>query len=250
MEVNHQLKNLSKLLFISLIIHIFGYVTNHSFLHVIGCLLISIMFIMISINFFYTAFFIDSLLLIIMPYFINKYHTLFLSEHTTYITIIIVCWLFIISIINFLILAYNIKGKPSETSIVLLNSFQKLYFFRKYNSIFRIIIFFSLYIIILYSVLSTFGILYSYLSKIFHEGIEGEQILTTKLDALYFSATTFFTIGLGDFTPSKYSEITKILVIVQALLGHLITTVLWPIVIIFMFTNKKKISEVLISNND
>jgi voltage-gated potassium channel Kch len=113
----------------------------------------------------------------------------------------------------------------------------------------RIIAIFSLYIIILYSVLNTFAVLYSHLSAILNEGIEAEDGLISHLDALYFSATTFFTIGFGDITPSDYSEITKQLVIIQAIIGHILTTVLWPIVIIFVFSNKKKLSELWVPSS-
>ena len=103
----------------------------------------------------------------------------------------------------------------------------------------KIIIIFTQYIFLLYSILFTFAILYSSLSNIFNEGIrEGSQYLT-NWDALYFSATTFFTIGFGDITPNKYSHLTKLIVMIQAVIGHLITTVFWPIIILFTFKQQK-----------
>lgn len=57
---------------------------------------------------------------------------------------------------------------------------------------------------------SFFALLYVHLCNVFNEGIVGKnEVFFSHLDALYFSTTTFFTIGFGDIRPIEYSEVTK-----------------------------------------
>lgn len=153
---------------------------------------------------------------------------------------------FVLSIISIFVLSYRIRligfvPKSMEnnfSSSKFKKGFKKTFiWFSKYQSFFKIFFIFLQYIILLYSLLNTFALLYSNLGNIFHEGIESDAApsIIQSWDAIYFSATTFFTIGFGDITPNKYSEITKIIVIIQAIIGHLLTIVFWPIVILFTF---------------
>lgn len=152
---------------------------------------------------------------------------------------------FILSIISIFVLSYRIQtigfipvSLENLPSTKFNTPFTKiLNWFSKYQSFFKIFFIFLQYIVLLYSLLSTFALLYSNLGNIFHEGIESDTSypIIQSWDAIYFSATTFFTIGFGDITPNKYSEITKIIVIIQAVIGHLLTIVFWPIVILFTF---------------
>ncbi len=96
-------------------------------------------------------------------------------------------------------------------------------------------IFFFIPITTFFLSLILFALLYVHLCNVFNEGIVGKNEVFSHLDALYFSTTTFFTIGFGDIRPIEYSEVTKKLVIIQAALSHIITTVLWPVAIIFVF---------------
>lgn len=229
----------------SILFFIVAYYSNIFILNILACSLLTISVIIISSNFFFIAYISNCILLLLMPIYINKYHIYLLNQKTTNNTILFICWLLLISIINFLVLAYNFKNNASQNLIQFFKKINSNIFILKYYTIMRIFSIFTLYLIILYSVINTFGVLYTYLSRVSNEGLEAKKIITNGLDAIYFSATTFFTIGFGDITPSEYSEVTKRLVIIQAIIGHIITTVLWPVVIIFLFNNNKDLKEVI-----
>ncbi|TCK97767.1 ion channel [Natranaerovirga hydrolytica] len=219
---------------------LFSLMLKAQFFYYISFLFFSMVLLSINKMSYYTSFLFNSILLITLPTLLFYYHYLLLNHSTTHTTIYIICLFFFLSILNFIILAYNIKPALE---------FKRRTFLYQYETLIRIVLLFIFYIILLYSVLSTFSVLYHYLSKLFNEGLEGSNAYTSKLDALYFSSTTFFTIGFGDITPLDYSETTKKLVMIQALFGHLITTVLWPIAIIIIFSNKHQLQELLLSKH-
>lgn len=192
-----------------------------------------IIFIMTSKSFL-TGFIINSLLLILLPFILINSHMIFLDKSSTITTLFITIVFFFISIIDFIIMAYHIPYL-SNRNILLIKLYkninpQKAHL---YSTFFRIIILLIQYLIMLVSVLCTFAILYVYLGNITNEGIQTKNRMIQNWDALYFSAATFFTIGYGDISPHTYSSITKNIIMIQAIISHLITTILWPIVIIF-----------------
>lgn len=186
-------------------------------------ILLAFMIIYLGIGYFHISVGINVFLLLYLPFLLEKNNYIFLSEDKTYPLFIILVVVFITTIINFLVLSFNIQASLFGIKKPLL----------------KIIAIFTMYIALIYSVLNCFAILYIYLGNVFNEGIVGEGQTMSYLDALYFSTTTFFTIGLGDIHPSEYSEITKRLVIIQAVASHIITVVLWPVAIIFLFDRGK-----------
>ncbi|TCT16753.1 ion channel [Natranaerovirga pectinivora] len=222
------------LLIISLITMIIGFFTKITFFYLVSILSLTASFFSIAITSYFIAFILNALLLLLLPTVLLFFNEFLLNSMNTPLTVFIICWILFMSIINFMCLAFNMKsGRINSNNMTLI----------------RLVCLFLLYIFILYGVLRSFGVLYKYLSNVFNEGLESDTIITSHLDALYFSVTTFFTIGFGDITPSDYSEITKQLVIIQAVLGHLINTVLWPVSIIFIF-NKKSLKEVFNSSSN
>jgi hypothetical protein len=162
----------------------------------------------------------------------NKH--ILINKDDTFSLIFILCTIFLMSIFDFLILAYHINNYETNYHFQITSFFNRPFL--------KILSIFFLYLSLLFSVIDSFALLYTHLGNVFNEGIIGKDEIFSHLDALYFSTTTFFTIGFGDIRPSEYSEITKRLVIIQAILSHIITTVLWPVAIIFVFgRNSKKI---------
>jgi hypothetical protein len=186
--------------------------------------IISIYIIILGIHHFYLSISINLFMLIYLPFLLKKYNYVFLRNEHSYIMFTILVCVFLTTIINFLVVSFNLNSTISISKKSLLN----------------ILAIFVLYFTLIYSVINCFAILYAYLSNIFNEGIVSELEKTVPIDALYFSTTTFFTIGLGDIYPTQYSEATKILVIMQAIISHIINVILWPIGIIFLFDQKKK----------
>ena len=192
---------------------------------------LSIFLIIVCIKFFYTGCIINILLLIYLPFMLIQDNML-INKDKTFTLIFILCTLFLTSIFNFLILSYNINNNDNKLNFYVTSILNKPFF--------KILCIFFLYLSILFSVIDSFAILYTNLSNIFNEGIIGKDEIFSHLDALYFSTTTFFTIGFGDICPSEYSEITKRLVIIQAMISHIITTVLWPVAIILYLVKAQK----------
>lgn len=168
-------------------------------------------FLTITFISFFAGFLINSLLLIILPFVLAQTNLIFIDKSSTTTTLLIISYFFLITIIDLLIMAYNISHRVFLHTLFL----------------------FVQYLILLSSILITFAILYAYLGNVSNEGIKSSDKIIQNWDALYFSATTFFTIGFGDITPHSYSSITKSIIMVQAVISHLVTTILWPIIIIF-----------------
>lgn len=187
---------------------------------------LAILLLSLSTRYFYTGCLVNISLLIYLPFMIIQNQYLFLNHDHTASLIFILCTIFLMTILDFLILAYHINSYDmhSNTMPSLLN-----------RPFIKILCIFFLYLSLLFSVIDSFALLYVHLCNVFNEGIVGKNEVFSHLDALYFSTTTFFTIGFGDIRPIEYSEVTKKLVIIQAALSHIITTVLWPVAIIFVF---------------
>ncbi|KAE9636277.1 hypothetical protein GND95_03930 [Defluviitalea raffinosedens] len=168
-------------------------------------------FLTISFISFCAGFLINVLLLLLLPFILTQTNLIFIDPSSTSTTLSIISYFFLIAIIDLLIMAYHISNRVFWRTLFL----------------------FIQYLVLLSSILITFAILYAYLGNISNEGIKSSDQIIQNWDALYFSATTFFTIGLGDITPHSYSTITKSIIIVQAVISHLVTTILWPIIIIF-----------------
>lgn len=192
---------------------------------------LSVFMILLCTRFFYTGCIINILLLIYLPFMLIQ-DNLLINKDQTFTLIFILCSLFLASIFDFLILAYHINNNDNKLECYVTSILNRPFF--------KILCIFFLYLSILFSVIDSFALLYTHLSNIFNEGIIGKDEIFSHLDALYFSTTTFFTIGFGDICPSEYSEITKRLVIIQAMISHIITTVLWPVAIIFVFGKSTK----------
>lgn len=215
---------LSLLTIILTILFIFSNLTNKAII----LFFLALILLLLSTRHFFIGCLINNILLICVPYILNQNNYIFLDDAQTHIIIFILCIVFITSITNFLILSYNISNNTIVSKFNIVNIFNKTYL--------KIFCIFLLYLGLLYSVITSFAILYTYLGNVFNEGIvDGTEEIFNHLDALYFSTTTFFTIGFGDIKPMEYSEITKRLVIIQAVISHLITSVLWPVSIIFVF---------------
>lgn len=211
---------------------------------IIMTILIQLSLLYFSLVRFTWGFVTTFLFLLYFPYLLGK-NIFEVTPDTAYKIIILIAFIFILTIFNFFILANTIREKSVFKSelkrIKDLTTFHKhllrtLVWINKKQVIFKTIGIFVLYVLLLYNLLYTFAHLYAIVGAISNEGIAGSG--KNMLDAIYFSATTFFTIGFGDITPRNYSRITKMIVIAQAILGHLITTVFWPIVIIFVFNKK------------
>ncbi|NLK98107.1 ion channel [Defluviitalea saccharophila] len=168
-------------------------------------------FLTISFISFFAGFLINVLLLLLLPFILTQTNLIFSDQSRTSITLLIISYFFLITIVDLLIMAYHISDRVFLHTLFLLIQ----------------------YLILLSSILLTFAILYAYLGNISNEGIKTSDRIIQNWDALYFSATTFFTIGFGDIIPHSYSSITKSIIIVQAMISHLVTTILWPIIIIF-----------------
>lgn len=198
---------------------------------------LSILLIGLSTKHFYIGCFVNVILLIYLPFILVQNNYIFLNKDQTFTLIFILCTIFLTSILDFLILAYHINDNEIQYKFIITTFFNRPFL--------KILCIFFLYLSLLFSVIDSFALLYSHLCNVFNEGIIGKDEIFTHLDALYFSTTTFFTIGFGDIRPTEYSEITKRLVIIQAMLSHIITTVLWPVAIIFVFgkTSKKLFSK-------
>jgi hypothetical protein len=194
--------------------------------------IMSLFIIYISTSLFYLSIIINITLLLYLPSILSTNKYIFINIANINILFLLLLSIFIMSIFNFLVLSYNIKNAFKDESNKILNFIQKPFF--------KIFSIFILYIILVYSIIDSFAILYAYLSKVFNEGIVSKEETMTYIDSLYFSTTTFFTIGLGDIHPSEYSEITKLLVIIQAIISHIVTVVLWPVAIIFIFDKTRK----------
>jgi hypothetical protein len=207
---------------------------------VIIIVFLSLFLLFISTKCFYIGFFINIVLLIYLPFMLAQNNHILFDKDETCTLIFILCTIFLISIFDFLILAYHINNNNDIKRNFYITSFFNRPFF-------KILCIFFLYLSLLFSVIDSFVLLYTHLSDIFNEGIIGKDEIFSHLDALYFSTTTFFTIGFGDIRPSDYSEITKRLVIIQAIISHIITTVLWPVAIIFVFGKSTK--EIFSKNN-
>lgn len=197
----------------------------------------------ISWKYFTLGFIFNAIFMVYFPYMLYA-NILTINHSTTKPILALIIFIFIISIINLIILATDIRDKRPITGDVLkikkFNAFNRyllniIVAINKKQIVLKIIVIFALYLLLLFNLLFVFAILYANLGHLFNEGINS---FNNILDAIYFSATTFFTIGFGDITPYDHSQLTKVIVIVQALLGHLITTVFWPIVIIFAFNKQ------------
>ncbi|QUI24320.1 hypothetical protein HZI73_19355 [Vallitalea pronyensis] len=187
---------------------------------------LAVSLLIMCIRYFYTGCIVNIIILIYLPFMIVQNQYLFLNKDHTSSLIFILCVIFFMTILNFLILAYQINSYDNNHGNVP-TTFRRPFF--------KILCIFFLYLSLLFSVIDSFALLYVHLSNVFNEGIVGKGEVFSHLDALYFSTTTFFTIGFGDIRPIEYSEVTKKLVIIQAALSHIITTVLWPVAIIFVF---------------
>ncbi len=175
---------------------------------------------------FFKGLTLNIVLLLYIPLGMLRLNSQNLNQERSNIIILLLCIVYFSSIINFIVLSYNINSYHVKTTAIA-GLFRKLYI--------KTILLFILYLTLLYSILDSFAVLYTYLGNIFNEGIQNSEEIASHLDALYFSITTFFTIGFGDITPSEYSEITKRLVIIQGILSHMVTTVLWPVSLLFVF---------------
>ncbi|MCT4687755.1 ion channel [Vallitalea sp.] len=193
---------------------------------------LSLFMLFISTKCFYIGCFVNIVLLIYLPFMLIENNHVLLNRNETFTLIFILCAIFLTSIFDFLILAYHINNSDKNCNFYITSFFNRPFL--------KILCIFFLYLSLLFSVIDSFALLYTHLSNIFNEGIIGEDEIFSHLDALYFSTTTFFTIGFGDIRPSEYSEITKRLVIIQAIISHIITTVLWPVAIIFVFGKSTK----------
>lgn len=201
--------------------------------------------IFFSWKYFTLGFVFNSTFLLYLPYLLMSNY-LNIDQASANSIIILIVYVFVITIINLFILASDIRDKKPLSNDLLklkkMNTLNRSFLsfligVNKKQVVIKTAGIFILYVLLLYNLLFIFALLYASLGGIFNEGID---TFNNMLDAIYFSATTFFTIGFGDITPRDYSQLTKIIVIVQAILGHLITTVFWPVVIIFAF-NKKSI---------
>lgn len=216
---------------------------------IIFLLVVLTLSIVVTSKSFIQGFLLNTIILFIIPVYLSNSDFELLKGTDTHSILFLVIYLFLVITINFFIMAYNLQKK-----ITISNKYQKyipfknikeliislMVWFNKNQNFFKIVAIFIQYITLLFCILRTFAFLYIYLGNIFNEGIECERNILNAWDSIYFSATTFFTIGFGDITPHKYSEITKVIVIVQAIIGHLITTVFWPVVIIFAFRNNEE----------
>ncbi len=209
---------------ILLLIFIFSPVLNTKSVVIV---FLAISLLSMSTKYFYTGCIVNVILLIYLPYMIVQNQYLFLNKDHTSALIFILCTIFLLTILDFLILAYHINSYDSIYHLDVSTIFNRPFL--------KILCIFFLYLSLLFSVIDSFALLYVHLCNVFNEGIVGKNEVFSHLDALYFSTTTFFTIGFGDIRPIEYSEVTKKLVIIQAALSHIITTVLWPVAIIFVF---------------
>lgn len=199
----------------------------------------------VSFSFFTLGCVYNGIFMLYFP-FLLYYKVISITPNTTLFILLLIIMVFAISIINLILLAADIRDKKPLTGksfqIKKLNVVNRRFLsfivaINKKQIVMKIIMIFMLYLLLLFNLLFVFAILYANIGHLFNEGI---NCFNNILDAVYFSATTFFTIGFGDITPYDYSQLTKVIVVVQAILGHLITTVFWPIVIIFAF-NKRSI---------
>lgn len=194
--------------------------------------ILSIYIIYLSTTLFYLSIALNIFLLLYLPTILSTNKYVFINVSNIDILFVLLLSIFVFSIFNFLVLSYNIKKAFSDNNSKIISFIQKPFF--------KIFAVFILYITLVYSIIDSFAILYAHLSKVFNEGIVAKEEAITHVDSFYFSTTTFFTIGLGDFHPSEYSELTKLLVIIQAVLSHIVSVVLWPVSIIFLFDKNRK----------
>lgn len=231
--MNCEFKKSNILIIAIAIILQFSFVISNTLINkAIIIIFLSIFLLIISTKCFYIGCVINIILLIYIPFILIKSNPNLIDKNQTFTLIFILCTIFLATILDFLILAYHINNNANKNNFYVTSLFNRPFF--------KILCIFLLYLSLLFSVIDSFALLYAHLSNIFNEGIIGKNEIFSHLDALYFSTTTFFTIGFGDIRPSDYSEITKRLVIIQAIISHIITTVLWPVAIIFVFGKSTK----------
>lgn len=155
--------------------------------------------------------------------------------------------LYFIVLISSLYIAYqiSISKEPENVSRSKIIPYC-FYYLEKIVYKLNIVIIPIVYIVFIIFTILIFALLYDHINNI-GKGVEGiyysaignngKRMTITKWDPLYFSSSTFFTVGYGDIIP--IGNVVKLLSQIEVLIGHVLSVVYAAIMVNFLLRRFK-----------